>query len=48
MKRRFVPSYYHMDLHNKLQRPTQGSKSVENYFKEMEVANIRSNVEEDN
>jgi hypothetical protein len=48
MKRRFVPSYYHRDLLNKLQRLTQGSKSVENYFKEMEVAKIRANVEEDN
>ncbi|XP_045810960.1 uncharacterized protein LOC123905403 [Trifolium pratense] len=48
MRRRFVPSYYHRDLHNKLQRLTQGSKSVEEYFKEMEVAKIRANVEEDN
>jgi hypothetical protein len=48
MRRRFVPSYYHRDLHNKVQRLTQGSKSVEEYFKEMEVAKIRANVEEDN
>ncbi|CAJ2644921.1 unnamed protein product [Trifolium pratense] len=48
MRRRFVPSYYHRDLHNKLQRLTQGSKSVEEYFKEMEVLKIRANVEEDN
>ncbi|XP_039687225.1 uncharacterized protein [Medicago truncatula] len=47
MRRRFVPSYYHRDLHNKLQRLTQGSKSVEEYFKEMEVLKIRANVEED-
>ena len=48
MRRRFVPSYYHRDLHNKLQRLIQGSKSVEEYFKEMEIAKIRANVEEDN
>ncbi|CAJ2651625.1 unnamed protein product [Trifolium pratense] len=40
MRRRFVPSYYHRDLHNKLQRLTQGSKSVEEYFKEMEVLKL--------
>jgi len=44
---RLVPSYYHMDLHNKLQRLTQGSKSVEDYSKEMEVSKIRANVVED-
>ncbi|XP_050908979.1 uncharacterized protein LOC127122728 [Lathyrus oleraceus] len=47
MRRRIVPSYYHRELHNKLQRLTQGSKSVEEYFKEMEVLKIRANVEED-
>ncbi|XP_050877391.1 uncharacterized protein LOC127081153 [Lathyrus oleraceus] len=47
MRIRFVPSYYHRELHNKLQRLTQGSKSVEEYFKEMEVLKIRANVEED-
>src|SRR3954471_13138901 len=48
MRRRFVPFYYHKDLHNKLQRLTQGSKSVDEYYKEMEVAKIRANAEEDN
>ena len=33
MRRRFVPSYYHRELHNKLQRLTQGSKSVDEYYK---------------
>lgn len=47
MRRRFIPSYYIRELHNKLQRLTQGSKSVDEYFKEMEVAKIRANVEED-
>ena len=44
MRRRFVPSCYHRELHNKLQRITQGSRSVDEYFKEMEVAMIRANV----
>ena len=43
----FVPSYYHMDLHNKLQRLTQYSKSVNEYYKEMEVTKIRVSMEED-
>ena len=47
MRRRFIPSYYNRELHNKLQRLTQGSKSVDEYFKEMEVAKIRANVEKD-
>ena len=40
-------SHYHKDLHRKLQTLTQGSMSVENYYKEMEIAKIRANVEED-
>ena len=47
MRRRFVPSHYHRDLHRKLQTLTQGSMSVEDYYKEMEIAMIRANVEED-
>ena len=47
MKRRFVPSYFYRDLYQKLQNLTQGFRSVEDYHKEMEVAMIRANVEED-
>ena len=47
MRRRFIPSHYYRDLFQKLQRLTQGSKSVEDYHKEMEIAMIRANVEED-
>jgi hypothetical protein len=47
MRRRFVPSHYYRDLYQKLQHLTQGSRSVEDYHKEMEVAMIRANVEED-
>jgi hypothetical protein len=47
MRQRFVPSHYHRDLYQKLQNLTQGSKSVEDYHKEMEVAMIQANIEED-
>ncbi|XP_038976183.1 uncharacterized protein LOC120107097 [Phoenix dactylifera] len=47
MRKRFVPSPYYRDLHRKLQSLTQGSMSVEDYYKEMEIAMIRANVEED-
>uniref|UniRef100_A0A2N9FBE6 RNA-directed DNA polymerase n=1 Tax=Fagus sylvatica TaxID=28930 RepID=A0A2N9FBE6_FAGSY len=47
MRKRFVPSHYYRGLYQKLQRLNQGSKSVEEYYKEMEVAMIRANVEED-
>ncbi|RDX81539.1 hypothetical protein CR513_37763, partial [Mucuna pruriens] len=47
MRRRFVPSHYHRDLHKYLQCLTQGSISVEDYYKEMEMTMIRTNVEED-
>ncbi|KAG2411305.1 hypothetical protein I3760_Q012900 [Carya illinoinensis] len=47
MRWRFVPSHYYRDLYQKLQNLTQGSRSVEDYHKEMEVAMIRANVEED-
>ncbi|RDY07849.1 hypothetical protein CR513_07989, partial [Mucuna pruriens] len=46
MRRRFVPSHYHRDLHSKLQNLTQGSMSVEDYYKEMEIAMTRANVKE--
>ena len=43
----FVPNHYYRGLYQKLQRLNQGSKSVEEYYQEMEVAMIRANVEED-
>uniref|UniRef100_A0A2N9IMU0 Protein kinase domain-containing protein n=1 Tax=Fagus sylvatica TaxID=28930 RepID=A0A2N9IMU0_FAGSY len=36
MRRRFVPSHFYRDLYQKLQNLTQGSRSVEDYHKEME------------
>ncbi|KAL1351883.1 hypothetical protein AAHE18_06G126600 [Arachis hypogaea] len=47
MKKRFVPSYYYREVHQKLYRLTQGSKSVEDYHKEMEMLMITANIEED-
>ncbi|KAL4302735.1 hypothetical protein GQ457_10G012240 [Hibiscus cannabinus] len=47
MRRRFIPTHYHRDLFNKLQNLTQGNRSVEDYYKEMEVAMIRANIDED-
>jgi hypothetical protein len=41
MHKRFVPNHYNRDLFNKLQKLTQGTKSVEEYFKEMEMTMMR-------
>lgn len=37
-------THYHSKLHNKLQRLTQGSWSVDKYYMEMEVAMVRANI----
>ena len=47
MRACFVPTYYNRDLFKKLQLVKQGTKSVEEYYKEMEIAMIRANVTED-
>ena len=47
MRRRFVPNYYYRDLYMKLQGLNQGSRSMDEYFKKMEIAMIRANVIED-
>ncbi|CAA7020481.1 unnamed protein product [Microthlaspi erraticum] len=36
MRQRFVPGHYQRELHSKLRKLTQGSKSVEEYYQEME------------
>lgn len=43
---RFVPNYHYWDLYQKQQSFRQGFRSVKDYFKEMEIAIIRANVEE--
>ena len=47
MRAHFVPTYYNRDLFKKLQLLKQGTKSVEEYYKEMEIAMIRANAKED-
>ncbi|XP_024009493.1 uncharacterized protein LOC112084576 [Eutrema salsugineum] len=47
MRRRFVPSHYHRELHFKLRSLTQGSRSVEEYYKEMETLMMRADIRED-
>jgi hypothetical protein len=47
MRRRFVPSHYYRELYQKLQSLPQGYKSMDDYYKEMEITMIRANVEED-
>ena len=47
MRKRFVPTYYYRELYNKLQNLRQGNRGVEEYYKEMEVAMARANIEED-
>ncbi|KAA3480544.1 hypothetical protein EPI10_020967 [Gossypium australe] len=47
MQRRFIPSCYHRELYQKPKNLTQGTTSVEDYYKEMEVAMIRVDVQED-
>ncbi|KAL4284496.1 hypothetical protein GQ457_16G022130 [Hibiscus cannabinus] len=47
MRKRFFPTHYHRDLFQRLQSLTQGNRSVEDYYKDMEIAMIRANVEED-
>ena len=47
MRKRFVPSHCYRDFYQKLQSLTQGYRSVDDYHKEMEIAMIQANVEED-
>ena len=47
MTRHFIRSHYYRKLYQRLQILTQSAKSVENYHKEIEMAMIRANIEED-
>ena len=47
MRKRFISSHYYRDLFLKLQGLKQGSMSVEDYYKEMEIIMIRANIEEE-
>ena len=47
MWKRFIPTYYYQELYNKLKNLSQGNRSMEEYYKNMEVAMVRVNIEED-
>ncbi|XP_013688944.1 uncharacterized protein LOC106392685 [Brassica napus] len=47
MRKRFFPSHYHRDLHNRLRKLTQGSRTVEEYYQELEMLMLRACVSED-
>lgn len=47
LRKRYVPSHYHRELHQKLQRLKQGLKNEEDYYKDFETLKIRSNTRED-
>jgi hypothetical protein len=46
MHTRFIPEHYTHDLFTNLQKLTQATKSVEEYFKEMELTMMRLKLEE--
>ena len=47
MRRRFVPSHYHRELHQRLRNLLQGNRTVDDYFKEMETLMLRADVHEE-
>ena len=47
MRRRFVPSSYQRDLCNRLQMLKQGKRSVDEYYKEMELLLLQTGIRED-
>ncbi|KAG7593973.1 Integrase catalytic core [Arabidopsis thaliana x Arabidopsis arenosa] len=47
MRKRLVPSHYHRELHLKLRNLTQGSRSVEEYYKEIETLMLRADILEE-
>lgn len=48
MRKRFVPSHYHSELHQRLRSLAQGNRTVEEYYKEMETLMLRADIQEDN
>jgi len=46
MRKRYVPTSYSRTMRQKLQRLSQGSLTVEEYYKEIEMTLVRANIEE--
>ena len=46
MYARFVPEHYRQDLFDKLQNLKQGTKTIEEFYKEMEMTMMRADVKE--
>ncbi|PVH36619.1 hypothetical protein PAHAL_6G124100 [Panicum hallii] len=46
MRARFIPSYYARDLLHKLQQLRQGTRSVEEYYQELQMGMLRCNLVE--
>lgn len=47
MRKRYVPTSYNRTMRQKLQGLSQGSLTVEEYYKEMEMTLMRANIEEE-
>ena len=47
MRKRYVSTSYSRTMRQKLQRLSQGSLTVEEYYKEMEMTLVRANIEEE-
>eukprot|EP00256_Glycine_max_P065426 XP_025980021.1 uncharacterized protein LOC112998183 [Glycine max] len=47
MRKRYVPTSYNRTMRQKLQGLSQGNLTMEEYYKEMEIALVRANIEED-
>lgn len=46
MRKKFIPAHYHREILNKLRRLIQGSKSVREYYQELETLLIRAGLQE--
>ena len=42
-----MPSHFYRELYQRFQSLSQGTKSVDEYFKKMKLVMIQSNIEED-
>jgi len=47
MRKRYVPTSYNRTMRQKLRRLSQGNLTMEKYYKEMEMALVRANIEEE-